>query len=417
MTSLFGAIFGNIRGAVSKLLRDRSGNIAITFGLAVVPIVVAAGGAIDYSRASSARANMQSALDSTALALVKTASTVSQDALTTSATSYFNAVYSQPGVSNIAISAAYDSSSSILTLNASAKSQTAIMQVAGMQNMTIAATSKATLAGQLWPVCVMITNPSTNHTLLVQNKSSIDFSNCLVQVNTQNWDAVEARDTSYIHSANGVNCFVGDIHYGDVTPAKAPTCALMADPYASITVPQNSCDHTNMQVSTNTTLSPGTYCGGLKITNSANVTFSTGNYFIQNGDFTIQNSANVTGTGVSFLLSGTSSNINITTTGTLNLSASTSGAWAGFLFFWDQTTTSKGQTDIIQAATANLSGILYFAGQTLSIKGGAKVTVSPGALIADMLLPDNGHLTLNGSTSASYNLTKAMDATSPRLVQ
>ena len=30
----------------------------------------------------------------------------------------------------------------------------------------------------------------------------------MVQVNTQNWDAVEARDTSYIHSTNGDNCFI-----------------------------------------------------------------------------------------------------------------------------------------------------------------------------------------------------------------
>ncbi|MCP1974657.1 Flp pilus assembly protein TadG [Bradyrhizobium elkanii] len=37
---------------ISRFRRDRSGNIAMTFGLAVLPLVVAVGCAIDYSRAN-----------------------------------------------------------------------------------------------------------------------------------------------------------------------------------------------------------------------------------------------------------------------------------------------------------------------------------------------------------------------------
>jgi len=414
---ILASVLAKSRAAIKRLLQDRSGNIAITFAIALVPITVAAGAAVDYSRTNTARTKMQGALDSTALALVRSASSLSQSDLNAQASTFFNGIYKPSGVSNISVSGSYDSSSMILTLNASATAAMSVMQVAGFTTMNFGATSKATLAGQIWPVCVMITNPDSNHTLLVKSQASIDFSNCLVQVNTQNWDAVEARDTSYIHSVNGVNCFTGDIHYGDVTPPKQPTCTMMPDPYASITVPQNTCDFTNLQITTNTTLSPGTYCGGLKVTGNSTVKFNPGNYFIQNGDFQVLNSSSISGTGVSFLLSGNNSNININTSGATNLSAATSGDWAGFLFFWDQTSTKKGQTDVISGTTANLSGILYFAGQTLSIKGGANVTVSPGSIIADMLLPDNAKLTLNGNINASYNLTKSLDATNPRIVQ
>jgi len=411
-------VFGRT-GAVAEFCRDRSGNIAVVFAFALVPIVLAAGGAVDYSRANSARTNMQGALDSTALFLVKNAANQTQDALTASATSYFNGLYRQNGVGNVQVTGQYDSNSAILTLTASGRTQTSLMQVVGLNTMNIGATSKATMAGQIWQVCVMITDPDSNHTLLVKNQASIDFSNCLVQVNTQNWDAVEARDTSYIHSVNGVNCFVGDIHYGDVTPPKQPTCTLLPDPYASLTVPQNSCDHTNMSVTSNVTLQPGTYCGGLKITGTSSVTFAPGVYYIQNGDFQVLNSSSITdlGQGVTFLISGANSNINIDTTGTLTLSPTTSGNWASFLFFCDQPSTNKkGQTDVISKTTANLSGILYFAGQTLAIKNGANVTVSPGSIIADFLLPDNGHLTLN-SVANAFNLTKSVDQTNPRLIQ
>jgi Flp pilus assembly protein TadG len=49
--------------------RDRAANVAITFGLLLVPVVGAVGAAIDYSRANSARTAMQNALDSAALSI------------------------------------------------------------------------------------------------------------------------------------------------------------------------------------------------------------------------------------------------------------------------------------------------------------------------------------------------------------
>lgn len=51
--------------------RSRSGNVAIMFSLAIVPIVGGIGAAVDYSMANSNRTSMQKALDATALALAK----------------------------------------------------------------------------------------------------------------------------------------------------------------------------------------------------------------------------------------------------------------------------------------------------------------------------------------------------------
>jgi Flp pilus assembly protein TadG len=49
----------------------KSGNVAIIFAIAIVPVVGAVGAAVDYSMANSNRSSMQKALDSTALALAK----------------------------------------------------------------------------------------------------------------------------------------------------------------------------------------------------------------------------------------------------------------------------------------------------------------------------------------------------------
>lgn len=51
-----------------SLFRDRSGNVAMLFGLAMVPVLGGIGAALDYSRASATRSDLQSAVDSASLA-------------------------------------------------------------------------------------------------------------------------------------------------------------------------------------------------------------------------------------------------------------------------------------------------------------------------------------------------------------
>lgn len=53
-------------------LRERRGQVAITFGLSAIPAVVVVGSAVDYSRAVQQRSNLQQASDATALAIAHT---------------------------------------------------------------------------------------------------------------------------------------------------------------------------------------------------------------------------------------------------------------------------------------------------------------------------------------------------------
>ncbi|KRQ12155.1 Flp pilus assembly protein TadG [Bradyrhizobium sp. USDA 4503] len=59
---------------ISRFRRDRSGNIAMTFGLAVLPLVVAVGCAVDYSRANQIRSKLISAADAASVGSIAKAS-------------------------------------------------------------------------------------------------------------------------------------------------------------------------------------------------------------------------------------------------------------------------------------------------------------------------------------------------------
>ena len=133
------------------------------------------------------------------------------------------------------------------------------------------------------------------------------------------------------------------------------TITSPGDPFSAIVAPTTGTivrssptnyDMNNKPV--NNTLSPGVYCGGLTVgnTNGVTFTFSAGAYIIAGGGFTLNSQAKVAGTGVTIYNTTSSGwgcsqtyNYNpITISGQVNatLSAPTSGALNGILFFGDR---------------------------------------------------------------------------------
>jgi Flp pilus assembly protein TadG len=74
------------RKLLSRFARNERGNVAIMFGVALIPMVGAAGLAIDQNSGSNARSIVQSELDAAALDVVKAAVKIQTDATKTSLT-------------------------------------------------------------------------------------------------------------------------------------------------------------------------------------------------------------------------------------------------------------------------------------------------------------------------------------------
>src|SRR5690242_21869741 len=92
---------------VSEFCAARGGNVAITFAIATLPILGFVGAAVDYSRANSVKAAMQTALDSTALMLSKEAAIDTEDQLKANALKYFTALFVKPEAQNIQVTVSY----------------------------------------------------------------------------------------------------------------------------------------------------------------------------------------------------------------------------------------------------------------------------------------------------------------------
>src|SRR4029079_14556975 len=125
-------------------------------------------------------------------------------------------------------------------------------------------------------------------------------------------------------------------------------------------------DSGTCQSTSGSTLSPGTYCSGLSLSGTVNL--SPGTYYIKGGNFKVNAKAVVTAPGVTIYLSG-DSRVSMNGTAKVNMSAPTSGDYSGMLFFGDRK--KPGTTKNIFNGTADsaLTGAIYFANQTIQFNG------------------------------------------------
>jgi Flp pilus assembly protein TadG len=129
-----------VRTAARRFAGANEGNIAILFGIAVIPIISFVGAAVDYTRANSARSSMQAALDSTALMLAKdlTEGTINTSQISTKADAYFKALFTNNETKSIAITATYTQNSgngSTILVNGQGAIETGFMRVVGFPTM------------------------------------------------------------------------------------------------------------------------------------------------------------------------------------------------------------------------------------------------------------------------------------------
>jgi hypothetical protein len=179
---------------------------------------------------------------------------------------------------------------------------------------------------------------------------------------------------TYTNQNGSGNC--GPTGIGKGVPIDDP----LHDKYTMPDASSTSCTAHNFRVTTGTTvyISPGTYCGGITITGTVqNVVFESGTYVLDGGGLQINGGVNVSGDGVTFFNTypGTLTNqyggIDIEGTGTVNLSAPTSGDYAGLLFYQDPTVpwSASNGSIIAGGASSTYDGILYFPTTDLQYAG------------------------------------------------
>src|SRR5664279_290106 len=147
------------RSALRAFRVAHTGNVAITFAFATLPILAGVGAAVDYSRANAVKVALQAALDSTALMISKEAATDTASQLQTNAQKYFLALFTRPEAQNITVTASFTTTDgTAVVMNSTADVPTSILGIIGYDTITVASSSTAKWGSNLLRVALVLDN-------------------------------------------------------------------------------------------------------------------------------------------------------------------------------------------------------------------------------------------------------------------
>jgi Flp pilus assembly protein TadG len=149
----------------------------------------------------------------------------------------------------------------------------------------------------------------------------------------------------------------------------------------------------------NFALTAGHYCGGITISNRANVSFGPGTYVITGTGINFNGVGTVTGTGMTFYVSGAGGQVLINSVAgsaeQLALKAPTNGALTGILFYQNS---ANGLPAIINGqAASTLQGALYFPGAALNL---SSINAAAYTITVAKSLAFSGNVTLGSNYSS-----------------
>ncbi len=195
---------------------------------------------------------------------------------------------------------------------------------------------------------------------------------CGAQVNSTDPGAVRTNGSGCL-TASSISV-AGDYRGSCYSPTPDTGMTPMADPLAYLNPPSYAgCDYPALvEVTTDTILLPGVYCGGIYIHDTANVEFEPGTYIVDGRGLDIAGGGVVEGNGVTFYIAPTVTGIPVkgnkppTTTvqlaggGQITLGAPTSGDYKDVLIYQDPATPSDLLAVFSGGADMELNGVLYF---------------------------------------------------------
>lgn len=360
---------------LAELGKDRRGGVAVLFALASLPLMVTAGMAVDYARATNRQTKLQSAVDAAALAATRALSDTAANPEAVAQNQFWNAG-SSFDTSRVSLSITVDRANGSVEVNAVESLLTSILPLIGINSMDYSARAVGKVSPNGPPVCILQLDATASTGMTASGGSKVVAPPCIMWANSTGGSAVKFSGGG--SSITAGHCFQGGSS-GTFSPAPE-NCGLRADPFASMNPASPSgCTFTNFSRGGGTyTLTPGVYCGGISLSGGPTVTLSPGVYVIRDGDLSMSGGGSMTGQNVAFLIEG-ASKVNLSGGGSYILSGRTSGDLAGFVFYQRPTSNVGGKATISGSGDMYFQGVLYFPSQQAVVSGGgsSQTTFSP----------------------------------------
>jgi Flp pilus assembly protein TadG len=385
--------------------RDERGAVVILFGLAVVPIMGLVGVGLDYARALGEKSGLQDAVDAAALAAVKT-----KTLQTSERTAIAKAMFDANKPAGLTVIPTVDATSGRVVVTASVRVPTTLMKVLHFDDVLVSATATAVKVFNGPPACVLALSKTASPAIDMSGNVSFTGKKCALHANSSATGAVEIGGSANV-KADGY-CAVGTVTTTvSLTPEPESHCDELADPYhGRVKEPTDlACDFNKKVVNDKkktTALNPGVYCGGLSLMSDTEL--EPGLYVIRDGSLSMNAQGTITGTGVTFYLTGNGAGFDINGGAKLELSAMTTDPYKGLLIIQDRASNEGAMNKLNGNSGAVLTGAIYTPTQDLTLNG----TGDFGQGSPHMPLVVNT-VKMTGTNTATIAIDKKLDAIAP----
>ena len=428
----------------SRRRSNQRGFMTLTYALVITGLVGFAGLAIDVGYLQVVKRQAQSAADAAAMGALRELELGNTGNLTLAGQNDAGLNGFTDGqknttvtINNPPLAGAYQGNNTAVEAVIHRTLPTFFMLIFGQTGVAISAravgrttTTEGSIGG-----CIFALNQSAKGTLSINGTSMNLNTACSATVDSNDDSAFKMDSGATFYLSNHAHVGVvgdwsinGQASLVDTTTNKTESPnhnVVVGDPLAKVTAPTStgltvqstsSVTYGKTSPPTGNTLQPGIYCGGINFNDSGGVwyTLTSGVYVIAGGGMTINSSAMVKGSAVTFYNTaatsstswGCPSNIShspITMSGqaTMNLSAPTSGTYVGMLFFDDRSIYDSRANKIVGGATSTFDGALYFRNSPLQFAGN-NATNGYLVLVADTI-------NINGTTTLGNNYASLSD--------
>lgn len=346
---------------------NQDGAVAFFFALALVPVLVFVGAAVDYSRAARERAILQTALDGAVLAAAGNY-TIAEAKL------IFDNQAARAGVDDLARDITLNKAGEIVG-TASGLVPTSFTELVGVSELAVGASSVASKLAPSDKVCILVKDPTGNQALLLNSGVTLKAPNCRIDV-TSTGNPAAIFNSGVVLDVKKT-CVKGTqtIQNGGPVKSLETGCAVAADPFAgnlpAVTV--GACTVKDKNYSGTNTLSPGVYCGNFNFNGSGKLNLAPGLYVFKGTRWNLNSGWTVSGTGVTFYFADANSYIQVNSGVNLSVTAPTSGTYADILMF-EPTGLSTSQFSINGSAGHIFEGLIYLPSRDLTFNSVSSVT-------------------------------------------
>lgn len=391
----------------ARALADRRGGVSMLFGLALLPVVAGVGLAVDVGAWHAHRTTLQTVADASALTGAREMRIIGRDATALELRTHAAARQAMVGhgidPDDVRVAVTADPEAGTLDITLRGSHEGTFSRLVGIARMDIAVAATARLSGTL-PICAIALETQPGSSLWLRERARVDARNCAVFSNGSGERALRIDDDASVSA--GLICSAGGarVRPASVSPQPRTDCPKTPDPLAARGPGTlGSCTVQNARHSSDVRLSPGVFCGGLRLNSGARVELQPGVYVIRDGDLVVDDGVHLSGQYVTFVLEGTSraTNVRFAPTSRVSLTASKDGAGrpalAGFLFH--QTAGSLPMRFLIESNDARvLLGTVYLPNGDIQISAGGAVADRSAftVIVARTIALDRGPtLTLN----------------------